>query len=77
MEHTLTELLKNIVTHPQDVVITQEEPRIGYIVFQITVNEEDKGIVIGKNGKNIKALGDIIAIKALKENKKAVLRLTD
>ena len=65
MKQLLEYIIPNIVNHPEDVVITQEESE-GAINLFIKVNPEDMGRVIGKSGKVIKAIrqiGRIIAIK--------------
>lgn len=67
MKDTLTYLVTAIVDHPEDVVIderTQEE----MIIFTIHVNQEDMGKIIGKSGRIIRALRDLIKILAAKKN---------
>ncbi len=75
METTLINLLKSIVNHPDDVTVSAEEPQTGIVIYTITAHEEDKGIIIGKGGRTIKALNDIIAVKAVKENKRVSLKV--
>jgi predicted RNA-binding protein YlqC (UPF0109 family) len=75
MEHTLITILKAITTHSDDVSVEVTELRPGIVEMLITANDEDKGVIIGKSGRTIKALSDIIAIKALKENKHAILKI--
>lgn len=65
MKQLLEYIVPNIVNHPEDVVITEEESD-GSVNLSIKVNPEDMGRVIGKSGKVIKAIrqiGRIIAIK--------------
>ncbi len=65
MKQLLEYIVPNIVNHPEDVVITEEESQGATNLF-IKVNPEDMGRVIGKSGKVIKAIrqiGRIIAIK--------------
>lgn len=75
MESTLLKLLQEITSHPEDIKIEREDD-LNSVRFTITVNEEDKGIVIGKGGRSIKALNNIISIKGLKENKKVFLKVS-
>jgi predicted RNA-binding protein YlqC (UPF0109 family) len=67
MKDTLVYLLQSIVDHPDEVQVeeTQEESRV---LLTITVNQEDIGKVIGKSGRIIKALRDIIKLMATKQN---------
>jgi predicted RNA-binding protein YlqC (UPF0109 family) len=65
MKQLLEYIIPNIVNHPEDVVITEEQSE-GSVNLFIKVNPEDMGRVIGKSGKVIKAIrqiGRIIAIK--------------
>ena len=75
MEETLRQLVAAIIKIPEEVSLTSEE-EAGRVVITIHIqNDENKGIVIGKNGKTIKALSDIIGVKALKQNKKVSLKV--
>jgi len=65
MKQLLEYIIPNIVNHPEDVVIGEEETN-GLVTLTIKVNPEDMGRVIGKSGKVIKAIrqiGRIVAIK--------------
>lgn len=65
MKQLLEYIIPNIVNHPEDVVITENETE-GVTNLSIKVNPEDMGRVIGKSGKVIKAIrqiGRIVAIK--------------
>ncbi len=67
MKDTLLFLLQKIVDHPDDIVVddTQEDTRM---LFTIHANQEDIGKIIGKNGRIIKALRDLLKLMATKEN---------
>lgn len=65
MKQLLEYIIPNIVNHPEDVIIGEEEAN-GLVTLTIKVNPEDMGRVIGKSGKVIKAIrqiGRIVAIK--------------
>ena len=55
MKALLEHILRGIVKHPEDVVVVQLEEE-GKKVFEIVVNEEDVGQVIGKDGRTIKSI---------------------
>lgn len=55
MKALLEHILKGIVKHPEDVVVVQLEEE-DKKVFEIVVNEEDVGQVIGKDGRTIKSI---------------------
>ena len=75
MEATLTNLLKSIVSKPEEISIERTDLDTGMVSFLITAAEEDKGLIIGKGGRTIKALQDIIAVKGIKENKRVSLKI--
>ena len=51
---------KGIVKHPEDLVVMEFEEE-GKKVFEIIVNEEDVGQVIGKDGRTIKSIKIILS----------------
>ena len=77
MKKLLNFLLKKIVNHPKDIIIEEQIPGEGFLNLALKVNPEDAGLVIGKRGKTIKALKDIIKISAIKEEKRVNIELTN
>lgn len=76
MQELLEFILKHIVNYPDEVVVSKEED--GEIVrFHITVNPEDAGLVIGKEGKVINAIRNLIRVPAVKEQKKVYLDIVN
>ena len=67
MKNTLLFLLQSIVDHPDDIVVdeTTDESRV---LLTIHAHAEDIGKIIGKSGRIIKALRDLIKLIATKEN---------
>lgn len=55
MKQVLEYIVKGIVKHPQEVIVVEFDEAEGK-VFEIVVNEEDVGQVIGKDGRTIKSL---------------------
>lgn len=70
----LDQLIKALVEHPDEVVITPIEGD-GTIVFEVQVNPEDAGKIIGKKGKTINALRTIIRSSANTGTKKVIMEL--
>lgn len=62
-------ILSHIVTNPDDVSVEETETEDGNVTLTIQVNKEDMGRVIGKEGKVIRAIRDVIKVLALKQNK--------
>jgi uncharacterized protein len=67
MKDTLIYLLSQIVTHPEEVVVDEVEDA-DKTTLTIHVNEEDIGKVIGKQGRIIRSLRDLIKLIAAKHN---------
>ncbi len=63
----ITEFVQNIVKHlidyPEELTITQVEGEKG-AVFEIRVNPDDIGKVIGKSGRTVKALRTLVGALA-------------
>jgi uncharacterized protein len=74
MKEFLKFLLANIVDQPEAVTIEEKEDENGLILL-VNVAEDDRGKVIGKEGKVIFALRNLLNIKAQKENKRVFLQL--
>ena len=74
MEELLNYILKKITANPKDVKVEKEEEN-NEVKFLISINEEDKGRVIGKNGSNIKSIRLILSILAKREDKKVYLKV--
>lgn len=67
MKDTLLFLLSHIVDHPDDVSVTEEvtENKTTLIVH---ANPEDLGKIIGKSGRIIRAIRDLVKLMAAKQN---------
>lgn len=76
MKQLLTYILANIVEDPETISI-EEEMNGEEVVLKVSIPEEERGRVIGKNGTNIKAIRNIIGIIARRENKKVYIKIID
>jgi uncharacterized protein len=65
MEDTLRFIVEKIVDHPEDIQIIKHDEN-GKIILEIVANHEDYGKIIGKSGRIIKAIRDIMKIVAVK-----------
>jgi len=74
VQSTLEKLVKALVEYPEEVVITPIEGD-GTVVFEVQVNPEDSGKVIGKKGRTINALRTIIRSSANTGTKKVIMEL--
>jgi hypothetical protein len=74
MKELIEYIAKSIVNSPDDVVVTEEtdEQRT---VFKLQVAEEDKGRIIGKQGRVAQAMRTLIRVKAAKAGIRATIEI--
>jgi uncharacterized protein len=65
MKDTLVYLLQSIVDHPEDIVVDESVVETKTLLT-IHANSEDIGKIIGKQGRIIRALRDLIKLIAAK-----------
>lgn len=76
MKDTLHFIVSAIVDNP-DVVAIEEQEEDGITNFIISVAPEDMGKVIGKEGKVIRSIRNIMKIKAMKFDKRIKISLAE
>lgn len=76
MKDILTYLIKGIVEKDDKVEVTEEENQ-GIVNLTVSVDPADMGRVIGKEGKVIKAIRNVMRIPAMKQNKKIYINLAE
>ena len=64
MKDILEFIIKSITTNPQDVQITEQDED-GVTNYLVTVNPDDVGRIIGKEGKIIKSIRAIMRVIAI------------
>lgn len=62
-------IVKNLVTSPEQVEITEVQ-NDSRLVLKVKVAKEDMGRVIGKEGRIIRSIREIIYAYAMKDSKK-------
>ena len=67
MKDTLLFLLTKIVDHPESVRV-EELNENSKLILTVHAHQEDLGKIIGKSGRIIKALRDLIKLMATKQN---------
>jgi len=74
MKELVEYIAKAIVNAPEEVVVTQEEGEDG-IVLKLQVAAEDKGRVIGKQGRVAQAMRTLLRVAAVREGTRASLEI--
>ena len=74
MKELIEYIAKSIVNSPDAVVVTEETTEQG-ITLKLQVADEDKGRVIGKQGRIAEAMRTLIRVKAAKAGTRAILEI--
>jgi predicted RNA-binding protein YlqC (UPF0109 family) len=74
MKELVEYIAKSIVNDPDKVVVTEETNEQG-TTLKLQVADEDKGRVIGKQGRIAEAMRTLIRVKAAKNGTRATLEI--
>ncbi|MGA8849677.1 MAG: KH domain-containing protein [Dehalococcoidia bacterium] len=74
MKDLLEYIIKSIVAEPDAVKITEENSDEGLLI-KLEVAPDDKGRVIGRQGRVAQALRTLLRVKAAKEDKRVRLEI--
>lgn len=79
MKELLEYIVKSIVNNPEAVSIEEKDSVDfpGLTILTVEVGEEDKGIVIGRKGRTINAIRDLITINAIRNDKRVKVIIKD
>lgn len=69
-------IVKNLVNHPEEVEISETE-KDGKLCLKLKVEKQDMGRIIGKEGRIIRSIREIIYAYAMKDRQKIVIELDD
>lgn len=67
-------IAKKLVDFPDDIKLSQESSDNG-ILLKLFVKDEDKGRVIGKQGRTIEAMRSLLHVLATKQGTKVKLEI--
>ena len=74
MKELVEYIAKSIVNQPDSVEVTEEQDEHG-IILKLQVADEDKGRVIGKQGRIAEAMRTLVRVKAAKAGTRATLEI--
>ena len=69
-------LVKSVVDHPEDVVVTRQIDEMG-VLLVLRVNPQDMGQVIGREGSTAKAIRSLLRIVGIKHNARVNLKIEE
>lgn len=75
MKELVEFIAQALVDHPDQIEVNQHQEGDDSITFELVCAEEDKGRLIGKNGRVIQSIRSVLMASAKKENKRVRLTL--
>lgn len=77
MKDLIEYIAKSLVEKPEEIVISEEIAEDGSVLVKLAAAQEDMGRIIGKQGRNAKAMRTLLNAKATRENKRASLQIME
>lgn len=74
MQELVEYIAKSLASNPDDVKVTEVEDD-GRVVVRLEVSPEDKGRVIGREGRVAQAIRLLVRVAAVKEGTRATLEI--
>ena len=74
MKELVEYIAKSIVNAPDDVMVSEDTDERG-LVLKLQVADDDKGRVIGKQGRVAQAMRTLVRVKAAKAGSRASLEI--
>ena len=77
MEDFLKYIIPFLIDNKEAFQIETKEEDEGTVIFTIHVAKEDMGKVIGKEGRTIQSIRNLVKILAVKENKRVMVEIAE
>ena len=74
MKELIEYIARSLATKPEDVKVT-EEVEDDRVVLRLEVAEEDKGKIIGRQGRVAQAMRVLLRVAAVKNGTRAILEI--
>ena len=75
MKELVEYVAKSIASYPEEVKVTQEDDEDGRIILKLEVAPDDKGKVIGRQGRVAQSIRVLLRVAAVKEGTRASLEI--
>jgi predicted RNA-binding protein YlqC (UPF0109 family) len=76
-EALLTYLARSIVDDPEAVEVEAFEEDDGTLVLELSVGEDDYGLVIGRGGRTANAIRNVVKAAAVREERRVLVDIVD
>ena len=74
MKELVEYIAKSLASYPDEVKVTQEEEN-GRIILRLEVADDDKGKIIGRQGRVAQAIRALLRVAAVKDGARAILEI--
>jgi predicted RNA-binding protein YlqC (UPF0109 family) len=75
MKELVEYIARSITSQPEDVRVTEEEDEDGRVILKLEVAPEDKGKVIGRQGRVAQSMRVLLRVAAVKQGAHATLEI--
>lgn len=75
MKELIEYIARALVDNPDDVEVSEIDHGRGVMTYQLHVNQEDMGRVIGKQGRVARAIRSAVKVAATRQNRKVTLEI--
>ncbi len=76
MNEYLTSVVSPLLGKPENLVVTQTSDAMG-ILLTVTVDKDDMGHLIGKEGQNILSIRKIVGMYGMRNNAKISIKINE
>ena len=76
MKDLIVTIAQALVDNPEEVEVSEHSDEVG-LQFELKVAQADIGKVIGKKGRTAQAMRTLLAASAMREGKKAMLKIME
>lgn len=77
MKALIEYIAKSLVERPDEVEVSEEAAVDGSILIKLAAAQQDMGRIIGKQGRNAKAMRTLLNAKATREQKRVALQILE
>ena len=75
MKELIEYIAKSLATNTDEVSVTEDTDEDGQIILKLVVAEEDKGKIIGRQGRVAQAMRVLLRVRAVKEDVRVSLEI--
>jgi len=75
MKELIEYIAKSIASYPDDVKVTEEEEDDGRVILRLEVAPDDKGKIIGRQGRVAQSIRVLLRVAAVKQGTRANLEI--